>query len=149
MRDSGHPFETHGHRHRLRHARLRRALTVGSPSARDASFRGRRRQRSSTHRPGHHVADCSARLDPVKAFRFAPTPFGAYGLDRLSVEPREGTYAMAGQTGRTFEKDTTIRNTTIRDTSPTPNIAVAKCPGARLADLLGTEIRRIARVNQP
>src|SRR6266849_2763778 len=69
-----------------------------------------------------------------KALRFAPTPFGAYGLDRLSVEPREGTYAMAGQTGRTFEKDTTIRDTTIRDTSSTPNIAVAKCAGPRLAD---------------
>jgi len=51
---------------------------------------------------------------------------------------------MAGQTGRTFEKDATNG-----DTSPTPDIAVAKCPGARLADLLGTEIRRIARVNQP
>jgi hypothetical protein len=28
-----------------------------------------------------------ARRDPAKAFRFAPTPFGAYGLDRLAVEP--------------------------------------------------------------
>jgi hypothetical protein len=32
--------------------------------------------------PGHHDADSSARLGPVKAFRFAPTPYGAHGLDR-------------------------------------------------------------------
>jgi len=54
----------------------------------------------SGHPYGHHVVDCPARLDPVKAFRFAPTPFGAYGLDRLSVEPREGTYVMAGRQER-------------------------------------------------
>jgi hypothetical protein len=35
-------------------------------------------------------------VDPVKALRFASTPFGAHGLDRLSIEPREGTYVMAG-----------------------------------------------------
>jgi hypothetical protein len=48
--------------------------------------------RSTSHphdaTPGHHDANSSARLDPVKAFRFAPTPCGAHGLDRLSVEPR-------------------------------------------------------------
>jgi hypothetical protein len=42
-------------------------------------------------RAGHHDADCSARLDPVKALRFAPTPCGAHGLDWLSVEPTDGT----------------------------------------------------------
>ena len=31
---------------------------------------------------GHHVAQRRARLDPVKAFRSAPTPHGADGLDR-------------------------------------------------------------------
>jgi len=32
--------------------------------------------------PGHHVRNSGARLRPVKALRFAPTPFGASGLDR-------------------------------------------------------------------
>ena len=32
--------------------------------------------------PGHHRRDSRARLRPVKALRFAPTPFGASGLDR-------------------------------------------------------------------
>jgi hypothetical protein len=31
---------------------------------------------------GHHRRDSRARLSPVKAFRFAPTPCGASGLDR-------------------------------------------------------------------
>jgi hypothetical protein len=30
-----------------------------------------------TTTPGHHDADCSARLDPVKALRFAPTRTGS------------------------------------------------------------------------
>ena len=33
-------------------------------------------------KPGHHAPDSGARLRPVKALRFAPTPFGASGLDR-------------------------------------------------------------------
>jgi len=33
-------------------------------------------------KPGHHRRDSGARLRPVKARRFAPTPFGAAGLDR-------------------------------------------------------------------
>ena len=69
--------------------------------------------------PGHHDVDSSARLDPVKAFRFAPTPFGAHGLDRLSVEPMEGTYVMAGRHEGRSRKDRTMR-----EISPTPNIAV-------------------------
>ena len=32
--------------------------------------------------PGHHAPDSGARRRPVKALRFAPTPFGASGLDR-------------------------------------------------------------------
>lgn len=32
--------------------------------------------------PGHHARHSRARLRPVKALRFAPTPFGASGLDR-------------------------------------------------------------------
>jgi hypothetical protein len=61
---------------------------------------------STGRNTGHHDADCSARLDPVKALRFAPTPCGAHGLDRLSVEPREGTYVMAGrqEEGSTTDK---------------------------------------------
>jgi hypothetical protein len=33
-------------------------------------------------KPGHHVRNSGARLRPVKALRFAPTPCGASGLDR-------------------------------------------------------------------
>jgi hypothetical protein len=33
-----------------------------------------------TTTPGHHDADCSARLEPVKALRFAPTPYGLTAL---------------------------------------------------------------------
>jgi hypothetical protein len=65
---------------------------------------------------GHHDADSSARLDPVKALRFAPTTFRAYGLDRLSVEPRDGIYVMAGRYEGRSRKDRTMR-----DISPTPN----------------------------
>src|SRR6266849_10416455 len=53
-----------------------------------------------------------------KALRFAPTPFGAYGLDRLSVEPREGTYVMAGTHDEHSREDDTMRHI-----SSTPNIA--------------------------
>jgi hypothetical protein len=42
--------------------------------ARTPTKRGRTR--------GHHRRDSVARLSPVKALRFAPTPFGASGLDR-------------------------------------------------------------------
>lgn len=46
--------------------------------------------------PGHHSADSSARLTPVKALRDAPTPLrGADGLDRGSVEPCSGIHVMA------------------------------------------------------
>lgn len=49
-----------------------------------------------TATPGHHAADSSARLTPVKALRGAPTPLrGADGLDRGSVEPCSGIHVMA------------------------------------------------------
>src|SRR5260370_15576143 len=70
-------------------------------------------------RSGHHDGDSTARFDPVKAFRFAPTPFGAHGLDRLSVEPTEGSYVMAGRHEGRSRKERTMR-----DISPTPNITV-------------------------
>jgi hypothetical protein len=42
--------------------------------------------------------------------------FGAYGLDRLSVEPRDGIYVMVGRYEGRSRKDRTMR-----DISPTPN----------------------------
>ena len=44
--------------------------------------------------------DCRAALSPVKPLRFAPTPFGAGGLDRASGPPRLGNYVMAGDAHR-------------------------------------------------
>ena len=40
--------------------------------------------------------DCRASLRAVKPLRFAPTPFGASGLDGPSGPPRIGNYVMAG-----------------------------------------------------
>ena len=40
--------------------------------------------------------DCRASLRAVKPLRFAPTPFGAGGLDGPSGPPRIGIYVMAG-----------------------------------------------------
>jgi hypothetical protein len=40
--------------------------------------------------------DCRAPLVSVKPLRFAPTPFGAGGLDGPSGPPRIGNYVMAG-----------------------------------------------------
>ena len=40
--------------------------------------------------------DCRASLRAVKPLRFAPTPFGAGGLDGPSGPPRIGNYVMAG-----------------------------------------------------
>src|SRR5687768_207145 len=52
-----------------------------------------------TTKPGHHDGNSRARLTPVKALRFAPTPqSGAHGLDRDSVEPSLGTHVMAQET---------------------------------------------------
>ena len=39
--------------------------------------------------------DCRASLGAVKPLRFAPTPFGAGGLDGPSGPPRIGNYVMA------------------------------------------------------
>jgi hypothetical protein len=41
-------------------------------------------------RPGHHVANSGARLGPVKALRYAPTPLrGAHGLDGILGRARD------------------------------------------------------------
>ena len=40
--------------------------------------------------------DSRASLAAVKPLRFAPTPFGAGGLDDPSGPPRIGNYVMAG-----------------------------------------------------
>ena len=45
--------------------------------------------------------DCRASLRAVKPLRFAPTPFGAGGLDGPSGPPRIGIYVMAGMHPRT------------------------------------------------
>jgi len=55
---------------------------------------------------GHHVADSPARLGPVKALRFAPTPTsGAHGLDRALGRARgrhlrDGRHRLTPQKGR-------------------------------------------------
>ena len=61
----------------------------------------------TTHRTsrGHHAADCPARLGPVKALRFAPTPTsGADGLDRAlgrarGRHSRDGRHRLTSQKG--------------------------------------------------
>jgi hypothetical protein len=52
--------------------------------------------------------DCPAPLVTVKPLRFAPTPFGAGGLDGLSVAPRVGIYVMVRGSVRTT-RDTRAR----------------------------------------
>ena len=55
--------------------------------------------------------DCRASLRAVKPLRFAPTPFGAGGLDGPSGPPRIGIYVMAGMHPRTtFIRQTERRN---------------------------------------
>ena len=51
--------------------------------------------------------DCRASLRAVKPLRFAPTPFGAGGLDGPSGPPRIGNYVMAGIHPRTSSFGTT------------------------------------------
>jgi hypothetical protein len=101
MRDSDPPFDIHGHRHCL-HAASRRALTADRPSARGPSALEGSDRRHTLPAITSPIVRLTSTLS--KAFRFAPTPFGAYGLDRLSVEPRDGTYVMAGlRLGLEFE----------------------------------------------
>jgi hypothetical protein len=54
------------------------------------------------------LRDCRAPLVSVKPLRFAPTPFGAGGLDGRSVAPRASIYVMVRGSNRTT-----------RDTRPT------------------------------
>ena len=49
-----------------------------------------------TPRPAITPPDSRASLRRVKPLRFAPTPFGASGLDAPSGPPRIGNYVMAG-----------------------------------------------------
>ena len=49
-----------------------------------------------TPRPAITPRDSRASLRRVKPLRFAPTPFGAGGLDAPSGPPRIGNYVMAG-----------------------------------------------------
>ena len=51
-------------------------------------------------RAGHHGLHRGAHRRAVKALRFAPTPFGAGGLDSASVEPPGGIYVMSLRSAR-------------------------------------------------
>jgi hypothetical protein len=69
--------------------RLGITLSVTALSRRSRSRRSHGPHASAAHpsetrvrqRPGHHARDSRARRRAVKALRFAPTPFGAGGLD--------------------------------------------------------------------
>jgi hypothetical protein len=80
LRHSWQPDQLTRFARRLRIALSAKDLPVPSsispqtPAATTPTKRGRA--------PGHHARDSRARLRPVKALRFAPTPFGASGLDR-------------------------------------------------------------------
>ena len=68
--------------------------------------------------------DCRAALRAVKPLRFAPTPFGAGGLDGPYGPPRIGNYVMAGiypsaETYDRFGKEKTMHASRI-----TPSIEV-------------------------
>ena len=58
--------------------------------------------------------DCRASLRAVKPLRFAPTPFGAGGLDGPSGPPRIGNYVMAGMHPRTTFIRQTERRSHVR-----------------------------------
>jgi hypothetical protein len=53
--------------------------------------------------------DCRASLRLVKPLRFAPTPFGAGGLDGPSGPPRIGNYVMAGMNPNELSRRTERR----------------------------------------
>ena len=62
-------------------ARLARRLRIDlAPSTRQQPAAAST-SKTRALKPGHHAPDSPARRRPVKALRFAPTPFGASGLD--------------------------------------------------------------------
>ena len=74
--------------------RLRPLLQL--PRSRNAHAANRGRSPRMTPRRAITPPDCRASLRAVKPLRFAPTPFGAGGLDGPSGPPRIGNYVMAG-----------------------------------------------------
>src|SRR5581483_1730986 len=101
--------------------RIRRAISRATRAVLrvSACVTSGNRRRVRRLRPGHHASDSSARRNPVKAFRFAPTPFGAHGLDRLADEPTSGSYVMADRLHVRSQEETTMP-----EISPAPNIPV-------------------------
>ena len=63
--------------------------------------------------------DCRASLRAVKPLRFAPTPFGAGGLDGPSGPPRIGNYVMAGIHPNKFIRRNERRENHVRPTNHT------------------------------
>lgn len=68
--------------------------------------------------------DCRASLRAVKPLRFAPTPFGAGGLDGPSGAPRIGNYVMAGIHPATETHDRFGKEKTMHASRITPSIEV-------------------------
>jgi hypothetical protein len=68
--------------------------------------------------------DCRASLRAVKPLRFAPTPFGAGGLDGPSGPPRIGIYVMAGTHPATETHENQRKEKTMLASRITPSIEV-------------------------
>ena len=68
--------------------------------------------------------DCRASLGVVKPLRFAPTPFGAGGLDGPSGPPRIGNYVMAGTNPSTETHENQRKEKTMLASRITPSIEV-------------------------
>ena len=75
---------------------MKTVVAIGRATALDSRFN----RAGAQPMPGHHVADCRARLGPVKALRrsaaLRPRFAGLTALTGTSAEPRLGTYVMAG-----------------------------------------------------
>ena len=68
--------------------------------------------------------DCRASLRAVKPLRFAPTPFGAGGLDGPSGPPRIGNYVMAGMHPTAATDKNQRKEKTMLASKITPSIEV-------------------------
>ena len=68
--------------------------------------------------------DSRASLRAVKPLRFAPTPFGAGGLDSPSGPLRIGNYVMAGTHPQTETHDKSRKENTMPTSKITPSIEV-------------------------
>ena len=68
--------------------------------------------------------DCRASLRAVKPLRFAPTPFGAGGLDGPSGPPRIGNYVMAGMHPTAATNKNQRKEKTMLASRITPSIEV-------------------------